>query len=154
MNSSLNGSVQLNGLQRLSQLLINAGGMNHFTNDSLIVIDYLISNKDYFFLCIKHCLSSLGFIDPHIREIVHSINVLINYGLITIENPLRRNEMSSSSSHLMYSSQVISFFFLFYLIFFCFNLKRDYQENYSRNSIDMDYKRFKSDQQRTNKNKR
>ena len=41
MNSSLNGSsVQLSGLQRLSQLIINAGGINHLTNDSLMVISF------------------------------------------------------------------------------------------------------------------
>jgi hypothetical protein len=38
----------------------------------------------------------LGFIDPHIREIVEAIGALINYGLITVENPSRTNLYSSS----------------------------------------------------------
>lgn len=37
MNNSSNISIQLSGLQRLSQLIINSGGTNHFTIDSLIV---------------------------------------------------------------------------------------------------------------------
>jgi len=38
MNYSSNNCNQLNGLQRLSQLIINAGGINHLTINSLIVI--------------------------------------------------------------------------------------------------------------------
>ncbi len=37
MNSSSYMSLQLSGLQRLSQLIISAGGTNHITVDSLIV---------------------------------------------------------------------------------------------------------------------
>jgi hypothetical protein len=37
MNSSSNISLQLSGLQRLSQLIINSGGTSHLTIDSLIV---------------------------------------------------------------------------------------------------------------------
>jgi len=123
MNCSSNIPLQLSGLQRLSQLIINAGGTNHLTIDSLM-----------------HSLTSLGFVDPHIREIVQSINVLINYGLITIESPSRTN-IYSPTPHSMFQTNYSS-------------SQRDYQDNYSRNSNDMDYKRFKSDQQRTNKTKR
>jgi hypothetical protein len=38
MNYSSNTNHQLNGLQRLSQLILNAGGINHLTINSLIVI--------------------------------------------------------------------------------------------------------------------
>ncbi|CAF4614413.1 unnamed protein product [Rotaria sp. Silwood2] len=81
MNSSSNISLQLSGLQRLAQLMINAGGTSHITVDSLV-----------------HSLQSLGFVDPHIREIVQSITTLINYGLITIENPSRTNIYSPTGS--------------------------------------------------------
>jgi hypothetical protein len=37
MNSSSNICLQLSGLERLSQLIINSGGTNHLTIDSLIV---------------------------------------------------------------------------------------------------------------------
>ncbi len=37
MNSSSNMTIQLSGLQRLSQLIINSGGTNHLTIDSLVV---------------------------------------------------------------------------------------------------------------------
>lgn len=36
-SSSTNLSIQLSGLQRLSQLIINAGGTTHLTTDSLFV---------------------------------------------------------------------------------------------------------------------
>lgn len=40
MNSSSNMSIQLSGLQRLSQLIINAGGTTHMSIDSLVVNKY------------------------------------------------------------------------------------------------------------------
>ncbi|CAF3937934.1 unnamed protein product [Rotaria sordida] len=130
MNSSSNMSLQLSGLQRLAQLMMNAGGTNHITVDSLV-----------------HSLQSLGFVDPHIREIIQSITTLINYGLITIENPSRTNIYSPTGSthHQMFSTSHNNNYSL---------SQRDRQDNYSRNSTDMDYKRFKSDQQRTTKTKR
>ncbi|CAF1163468.1 unnamed protein product [Rotaria sp. Silwood1] len=129
MNSSSNMSLQLSGLQRLSQIIINSGGTNHLSIDSLV-----------------HSLQSLGFIDPHIREIIQSITTLINYGLITIENPSRTNIYSPTGSthHNLFSTNYNNYSLS----------QRDRQDNYSRNSTDMDYKRFKSDQQRTTKTKR
>ncbi|CAF0960343.1 unnamed protein product [Adineta ricciae] len=122
INSSSYISLQLSGLQRLSQLIINAGGTNHLTVDSLI-----------------NSLTSFGFIDSQIHEIVQSIGSLINYGLITVENTSRTNLYSppfpTNYNHFTFS-------------------QRDRSDNYSRNSTDMDYKRFKSDQQRSNKSKR
>jgi hypothetical protein len=47
MNSSSNICLQLSGLERLSQLIINSGGTNHLTIDSLIV------KMKYFFVNIK-----------------------------------------------------------------------------------------------------
>ncbi|UJR29827.1 hypothetical protein I4U23_017370 [Adineta vaga] len=119
INPSSYMSLQLSGLQRLSQLIISAGGTNHITVDSLM-----------------SSLTSLGFIDSQIREIVQSIGALINYGLITVENPNRTNLFSPNYNQQFSFSQ------------------RDRSDNYSRNSTDMDYKRFKSDQQRSTKSKR
>ncbi|CAF1322022.1 unnamed protein product [Rotaria magnacalcarata] len=129
MNSSSNMSIQLSGLQRLSQLIINAGGTNHITVDSLV-----------------RSLQSLGFVDPQIREIVPSITTLINYGLITIDNVTRPNIYSStgSNNHPLFSTNQNNYSLS----------HRDHQDSYSRNSTDMDYKRFKSDQQRSTKTKR
>ncbi|CAF1114453.1 unnamed protein product [Adineta steineri] len=129
MNSSSYMSLQLSGLQRLSQLIINAGGTNHITVDSLM-----------------NSLTSLGFIDPHIREIVQAIGALINYGLISVDNPSRTNIYSPplQNHHSILSTNYNNYSLS----------QRDRQDNYTRNSTDMDYKRFKSDQQRTTKSKR
>jgi len=53
-------SLQLSGLQRLSQLIISAGGTNHITVDSLIV---RILKKEKIFILKKFTFVCLAFIN-------------------------------------------------------------------------------------------
>ncbi len=59
MNSSSYMSLQLSGLQRLSQLIISAGGTNHITVDSLIVRILTKRKKKNLFKKVNICLFSI-----------------------------------------------------------------------------------------------